>query len=153
MNFKTLLTTGDTACFGIRNELTLATLLLLSRSSTLRFGHALSFSQRQAPVWVLLILARAALALDAAINTDAHPLLIAPLLELAHFFLALGFIVLAFTLAVHGLPYPLLAIIGVITILARSHVGIRAGVLVKRALRPSDTRRANLVAFLSASSH
>ena len=86
MNFKTLLTTGDTAFFGIRNELTLATLLLLSRSSTLRFGHALSFSQRQTPVWVLLILARAALALDAAIGTDAHPLLVTPLLELAHYF-------------------------------------------------------------------
>ena len=105
-NLMSLLPT-DTACFGIRNELTLATLLLLSRSSTLRFGHALSFSQRQAPVWVLLILARAALALDAAIQTDAHPLLIAPLLELAHYFLGLrGFITLAFTLAVHGLlPY------------------------------------------------
>ena len=31
------------------------------------------------------------------------------------------------------------------------HIGIRARVLIKRALRPSDTRWANLV--LSASSH
>ena len=70
----------------------------------------------------------------------------------AHFFLGLrGFITFAFTLAVHGLPYPLLAIIGVFTVLARSHVGIRAGVNIKRPLRPSDSRRANLVALISAS--
>jgi len=89
MNFKTLLTTGDTSCFRIRDKLFALTLFLflISRSSTLGSGHALGLIQGQAPVWVLLVLARAALALDAAIQTDAHPLLVTPLLELAHYFL------------------------------------------------------------------
>jgi hypothetical protein len=114
MNFKTLLTTGDTGSRGVGDKLfTLALRFFLpGRSGTLGLAHAPCLSQGQAPVWVLLVLARAALALDAAIQTDAHPLLVTPLLELAHYFLGrLGFIVLAFTLAVHGLPYPLLAII------------------------------------------
>tara|TARA_R100001440_G_scaffold12383_7_gene21702 strand:+ start:700 stop:951 length:252 start_codon:yes stop_codon:yes gene_type:complete len=80
------LPTGDTGCLGVRNELLALTLSLFlpSRLGTLGFAQPLGFSQWQAPVWILLVLARAALALDAAIGTDAHPPLLTPLLELTH---------------------------------------------------------------------
>jgi len=89
MNFKTLPTTGDTGCFRIRDKLLALTLSLFlpSRLGTLGLAQTLGLSQWQTPVRVLLVLARAALALDAAIGTDAHPLLVPPLLELAHYFL------------------------------------------------------------------
>lgn len=45
----------------------------------------------------------------------------------------------------------LFCVIGVLAVLARSHVGIRARVAVERPLRPSNTSGADFVSFLGAS--